>query len=1084
MKALPQDENRPGDGKKPFWFFPERPHDVQCEGREPHERMKSDPLADRFPTERQIGYFLFAVALAGYLASMSWAPFPGLPTQSLLLHLDREVDVGVLDLSWGWLVRLFARLPGLSVAGWAGLFSALCGAACVALVGRLMMRTGYLIRNEPGPTTFTREAQARRISGCVAGLYLACSIPFWVASTRSLPGTFHLLLLLVSAWLFSQYQHWGRARHLFLLGLFCGFGITEFATFIVFLPVVAFLISHEMFRWRALYSWKPQVAIWGGLALGLSWYPLHAAILFRQGAASGAFASFGQAWGTILQEQLLLITQIRFSAGFPVIMFFALAPWLVLFAMSSRSPWFYEGGQVAVRLIFVGGLLGVLYNASFGPWNLLGMGYLMVTPYLLMAVCMGYMAGEFWILGEPQALVDHAFAKRLARRARRVSSLFALFLPIAILGSAACNWREVDGRHGGIVAAAAHEILARLEGRDVVFSAGPLDDSLRLAIRLKRAPVHLIGAQRMASAKQLRRLADAFADPALKMPLLQGDFGVFLENWLLSAAGPARTAILDVPEVFREFGYLVPDGYLYRLETSPDRMDLPATIAAQAPFWAQMERMAKYPVPEKNLVRPYQDLLRLLASKVANNLGVLQAERGDESGALDTFRTARRMYPDNLSVLLNLLELGRRRSLPENEELEAEWSARQDKLGGDRWALALRYGYVWRASEWIRRGWAWVLSGAPTSVEACRRNPAATDDKSDETAQLLDHAYLLWGTPFRDENSFRALLMQNDKDTDALMEMGRLALRRNDAEAAEAYFTEALVMGLPEERVWFDRAMATYVRGDPDAALAALEDLTRQTSGDARVWMAIALLTETHDPRNLQALKTLKNHAPGGIGLPLSLAWMYMARQQWGQAQAELERAVQVDPDNLQAWEMLATVAQEQGNRNLMASSLKALLSRNPDHFIQHQQAGLECYQKSDLAGAEAAFRKGLQLRRDPTLLNNLASVVMERGGDLEEALALINEALRRQPGQAGLFVTRGEIYLKMGRFDEARRDLQVALTKQGRRNSLLLKLAQSYAGAGERALALKVGKALARQPDQLTAEEKRQVRELLLRLR
>lgn len=1084
MTSHPASATRSGGGNPDYPFFPERQTDVQCEGREPHERMRMDPLADQFPTERQIGWLLFAVALAGYLATLSWTPFPGLPTQMLRAHLEQDAGNGVLDWTWGWLMRQAARLPGLSIAGWAGLFSAFCGAACAALVGRLMLRTGYLVRNEPGPTTFSREAQARRLSGAVAGLYLACSIPVWVAATRSLPATFHLLLLLVAAWFFSQYQHWGNTRHLFLLGLFFGFGITESATFIVFLPVAALLIPHEMFRWRSLRSWRAQLAIWSGLALGLSGYLLQAAVLSRQGAAGEAYASLGQAWLTIMQEQALRITQIRFSPGFLVIQFVALVPWLALFAMSSRSPWFYEGGQVAVRLIFAGGLLGVLYNASFGPWKWLGMGYLMVTPYLLMAISMGYLAGEFWIMGEPQGLGEPAFATRLARRARRLSGLIALGLPVAVLGAGAWNWREVDGRHGAVVDAAVHEILGRLAGRDVLFSAGPLDDSLRLAVWLERTPVQLINLYRLSSPRYLRQLADTVADPALKMPLLQGDYSVFLENWLLSDAGAARTAVLDLPESFREFAYLVPDGYVYRLETSADRVDWKAAVAAQPSFWARVEQMAQRPVPTNNLARPYQVLLCQMASKAANNLGVLQAERGDEIGALETFRTARRIHPENLSALLNLLELGRRHPSPESEEWEAEWRARQDHLGGARWALAHQYGYVWRAREWIRRGWAWVLSGAPATAEAARRHPAAPDDKSDETAQLLDRAYLLWGMPAGDETACRVLLMQNDKNTAALMEMARLALRRSDAESAEAYLTEALSMGLRDDQLGFDRAMAAYVRGDPGAAVAQLEELTRQTPGDARVWMAIVLLTDVDDPRNSQALKVLKNLPMRELGLPLALAWIYMDRLQWGPAQAELERVIQAEPNNAPAWEMLATVAQEQGNRALMQSSLQALLSRNPNHFIQYQQAGIDCYLKGDLAGAEAAFRQGLQLRRDPTLLNNLASVVMERNGDLETALALIDEALRRKSGHAGLYVTRGEIHLKMGRFDEARRDFQVALAKQGRRNSLLLKLALSYEGVGERALALRVGKALARQPDQLTDAEKSQVRALLLRVR
>jgi tetratricopeptide (TPR) repeat protein len=1084
MKVIPSELNTTGNDDDGFSFFPSQRLGSRGEGRDPHALLKADPLARQFPTERQIGVFLFLASLVLYLASMSWAPSPGLPTRTLLMHLGLEVSPGVLDSLWGGLVRLFARLPGLSVAGWTGLFGALCGAASVSLAGRLMVRVGYLIRNEPGPTSFIREAQARRLSGLVAGLYLACCIPFWVVSTRSLPGSFHVLLLLAAAWFFSQYQHWGKLRHLGLLGLLYGIGITEFATFILYLPLGVFLVSREMFRWRALLAWRSQLMIWGGLALGLSLYPLNAQNLFLRGAATGLFTSPWHAWGRILQDQALLITQVRYSPGFPVIMFFSLVPWLTLFAMSRRSPWFYEGGQVAVRLIFVGGLLGVLYNATFAPWKMLGLGYLMVTPYLLLAVCMGYMAGEFWILGESQTLGDQSFARRITRRARRVSSVFALGLPIAVLAGGAYNWQVVDGRHGGVVEAAAIEVLDRLDGRDILFSTGLLDDSLRLAVWERKTPVQLISAPRTSSPLYLRQLAKSFPEDNLKQPLLQGDFGAFLDNLLVSDQGPYRTCIIDMPDVFREFGYLVPDGFLYRLETAANRVNLPALIESQRPFWARMEQMALHPTPEENLVRPYQDMLRLLASKVANNLGVMQADRGDEVGAMETFRTARRIYPENLSVLLNLMELGRNHELPEASELDAEWDARREKLRGDRWALGIRFGYVWHPREWVRRGWVWVLSGAPATVEAVRRSPPKTEDEADKRAQFLDQAYLQWGLPPRDDTTYLALLMADEKDTSALLGMCRLALRRNDPEAAEAYITEALAMGLPEEGVLFDRAMAAYVRGEKDKALELLDNLTRLTPGDARVWMALVLLSDEKDPMNEPAMKFLKNERLAGIGVRLALAWVHLSHQQWAEAQTELEKAVQIDSRNTQAWEMMVTLSQERGNKKLMEASLRALLAREPDNYMQYQSEGVAHYKKGELAEAEASFRKGILRRRDPTLLNNLAQVTMERGGDLQEALDLVDESLRRNPGYAGFLGTRGAIYLKQGRFQEARVDLEEALRKQGRNNNLLLLLAQSYDGLGDRTRAMAVAKALARQPDKLDADQKRRVKELLLRLR
>ncbi|HRT06707.1 MAG TPA: hypothetical protein P5204_13515, partial [Kiritimatiellia bacterium] len=445
---------------------------------------------------------------------------------------------------------------------------------------------------------------------------------------------------------------------------------------------------------------------------------------------------------------------------------------------------------------------------------------------------------EFWILGEPQIMLDTDTFKRTVRRA---AGLFAAALPAAILGIGLFHWREVDGRHGRLADEAVAEVLGRLDGRNILFTTGLFDESLNLAVTLRNSPVRVVSAPRTGSGPYLQRLAKRFAGEPWQAPLSQGDFGKFLDYLLMSDEGPLLIGIIDMPDVFREFGYLVPDGFLYRMETDPARIDLPALLEKQRPFWAWLLQMAARPVPEKNLMRPYQDRIRLMASKVANNLAVLQLERGDETGGLDTLRTARKIYPENWSVLMNLLELGRSRSCPELAEWEKEWADREDELGGDRWALAIRYGYVWNARAWVRRGHVWALSGVPAIDEAFRRKPAISDEEdaaNDNRAQVLDQAYLVWGQPARDDTYYRSQLVKDSRDVEALMAMCRLSLRRNDPEAAEAFIAEAVSMGMDEKKALFDRAMVAYVRGEKEDALRRLAELSLQTPGDLRVWMA------------------------------------------------------------------------------------------------------------------------------------------------------------------------------------------------------------------------------------------------------
>ena len=1028
---------------------------------------------------RLIGTAFFGVTFACYLCGTSWSAFPGMPAWMLRNKLDPDFTIALGPL-WGGLIRSLARLPGLSPSGWSGLLSAVCGAGAVALLVRLMMDTGYRLPDNSPAAYDIREAQARRISGIVAGLFLAACIPFGVAATRSLPLAFHILLLLVTAWLFSGYQRRGRLGGLALTGLFYGLGVAESPTFLVLLPAAIILVMREMYCWRALGSAKTQAVFWGGLCLGLLAYPLHAAVFFRQGLAAGQILTFPGTLEHVVMDPLRLYGRMRFMEGFSIILLIASVPWLVLFAMSNRSPWSYDWSKTGIRLLLAGGLLGVLADAPCAPWRLLGMQFPMATPYLLLAACMGYLAGEFWILGQVQ-MQDTGRGRRILRHA---SSVGALLLPGLILAAGIANWRIVEGRSGGQIATtAAGETLDRMAGRDILLIAGVFEDSLRICIHERRTNIVAINMAQVASGDYLRTLAPHFADEYLRQPLLRGSFDEFLDKLLQSDAGIRRVGILETPELFQPYGQLIPDGLLYRLEPAYTPDMLPEIVAAQKPFWARMEAMARHPLPAQNLARPYQDMIRQLASLLANNLAVLQLECKDWSGAWETLSIARRIYRDNPSVLLNLLALARKQDRPETGQLEAEWRQQQDRLDGERWALAIRYGYVWQAAEWAAQGFAWVTSGTPIQAPGARRTSPAAVPGETEHAHVLDQIYLRVGENAEAEEVFRMRLMQNERDTEALMGLCRLALRRDQPDLAEAYMREAVAMGLPPDPCRFDRIMIDYVRGETAKALEALETLSRETSGDMRVWMALALLAKPQSPLQAHAAKALENLVPANLGARLSLAELQLSRRHWRAAKAELETAIQLVPKNPRAWELLARTAQAAGDAPLAALSLETLQKLDPHHPLGYFQAAVAACQLGQWGEAESQLRTGLQWRRAPELLDKLAQVLMEQGGADQEIQALMNEAIRQQPGNLSYRCTRVAYDLNAGRIAAAGPELREILAADSHHVPALLLLARWLEARGEGAAASRVARDLVRRQTELDADQVEQLKKLLVYL-
>jgi Tfp pilus assembly protein PilF len=266
--------------------------------------------------------------------------------------------------------------------------------------------------------------------------------------------------------------------------------------------------------------------------------------------------------------------------------------------------------------------------------------------------------------------------------------------------------------------------------------------------------------------------------------------------------------------------------------------------------------------------------------------------------------------------------------------------------------------------------------------------------------------------------------------------------------------------------------MTTEVRGDRSLAVAALEELSRLTPADKRIWMALVLLTAETDPVNVQAMKILKAQPLDDVGLPLALAAVHFSRQQWVQAQSELENALQVDPKNSRAWELMVSVAQIRGNRKLATASLKTLLEQEPNHPLKHLKKAYGLCQQGALEAAQAELQVGLQRGRNPDLLNALADVVMRRNGDLAEARAWIQEALRIQPFNPIFLGTRGELNVREGRLDEAERDCKQALGILPDQIDAQLTLVAVHVARGENSAALALAQPLARRRNELSPEQ------------
>lgn len=1024
---------------------------------------------------------LLAGALGLYLATLSRGAFPGLPAKSLAWHLWLDSLPTLLNSLWGRLVRLCAGLPGGGVAFWTGVLSAVCGAACIALTSALMMRVRYQIHDVNDPAETRREGQARLLAGLTAGLFLMLNIPFWILSTRSLPGTFHLLMLLVAAWLFSEYQRTGKPSRLYLLGLLYGVGVTEFATFWIFAPLAGLLIIRAMLQ-RAEFSWPVLLRTGLSAVPGLLLYLLNGWTLWSDPCIP--LRGFGSMWAVIWyiwRDQWHLIVNAPQTTGFLLVMMLTVVPWGMLFLMRAKRPaWRYSVWQVFLRLVVLAAAACALFNVPLSPWNFFGMAYIMATPYLILAACAGYVAGEFWVMGQVR---EHRNAG-IGQPLRSVMGLVGVLVPVAFVVAGFRNLPVADGRAGTEMEALAGQVVDDLQGRDVLLSEGVLNDSIRLLAWQRHQDLKVISLPQTVSTPYRQFLASVFLEPR-QQSLLQVGFGAFLQDFLARDEGLVRTAALDLADPLREFGYLVPDHLLFRVELSDDRIDLPRLIESQKPFWGRMENMAEHPVDKRNPAYGYQRYALRLASKVANNLGFMQVERGDAMGALATFKQARRLDPDNISALLNLLTIAQAEELPEAAEHKAAWEDFKERHVDSRvmWSLSSLYGYVHNTTLLVRQGMMWAVSGKPRIAEAELRRAAGSQAVNAEVKAFLGRAYLQSGDLQRSAEFYRDLLKENPKDVQALLMLAEMAIGAEDYAEAESLLARAEEAGVSPDRLRFERTVLAYLKGQVETVLGDLKELVKQDKENVRAWALLAMLTrDGSDPETYEkALKALKGLQGASPDVRMMLAELHVSRNEWADARTELDQVTRMNPRHIRAWEMLVAVDFRERKRELAEDHVRNLLTLDPENFTGNLMLGSFQYARSQYSLAESSYRTALKVRRDPGALNDLAYLLMLKGGGAgEEARSLIDEALVLQPGNPILLSTRGELNLRESRYDEAERDLQQVLAAMPDSAQALLLSAQLYAARGQKAAALDLAQTLSERQGELPPEQQTQLQGLL----
>ena len=1000
-----------------------------------------------------ISFILGILAFSVYYLTISGGAYPGksagLIVQScgLLPKLTPNYPL------WTIVMKGVTALHVGSVVTRLNLASALFGALSVALIYSVV-KTIVSRVIVPSKDNALRVVLASRLAGVASAIFLAFCCPFWIVSNRLDPAAFHTLLFLALTRLLLSYTRSGSAVLLSFLSLLYGIAITEYVTLTLFVPIFVTAVILSMWARENISKLQLLSASLCSIA-GISAYFLVAwAFHGSDGYFLREYVGYFDVLWFMWRDQVWSLTRSLPRVGWLIVIFMSITPFLTALAVGRRAlneekDWSYY----ILHMVLSGLAVCVLLNVKFAPWPMSG-GRLQTMPYVLNASVFGYLVAYWYLLETGPRLVPHLSIRAfLDNNTGAIVFLFGLVgvlclvllqtvykllrrctvSPIALAGFAVLclapfrNVHEADGRQSRFVNEVASEMVKSIDDRTWLITDGSIDNHLRIAGMEQECELHLINV----FADQ-NHIGNKHALAELDSPRLRNlaQMGMFtlVSEWIRdSEEGSQSIAIAPIPDIWIAGGLTpVPRRLVFIGAEDTDNLQPQSILEEHLAFWNRITPVLHESEPGDSLSRWLKRHLVRHSGLVANNLGVLFEDLGDEDLAYQAYAQSRSMDTNNVSALLNqasMIERGFKTD--DSSEVVAEVDALSSRKDIQRlWALSRTFGYVRSPEAFVQSGMTWTLSGRPgVAVSGLQRAlEMSPEDEQDLVKLTLAGVYMLEDEKLKSEKLYKEVLAKDPKNVAALLGLSRTLRSIGDLPGAEQFLTDAQNAGAPRMHVAMEWAHLNLAAGKPDEARVVLEELLQDESGNLHVLTLLCeILLHQNDKTRLDTILDSLYRVPNGEGLEAYV------RSELAFRDRDIENAHQHLIEALQVWPnhsgLLSKVLRLElllpGKKEMLRRHAIRLLGIAPNNILANYVMGTIHISNGEYDLAEDSLRRSIAARKSPEALNDLAWLLF-RKSNYGEAEKMARESLQLNSKIYATWDTLGLVLMRTGRLNEA----------------------------------------------------------------
>lgn len=274
----------------------------------------------------------------------------------------------------------------------------------------------------------------------------------------------------------------------------------------------------------------------------------------------------------------------------------------------------------------------------------------------------------------------------------------------------------------------------------------------------------------------------------------------------------------------------------------------------------------------------------------------------------------------------------------------------------------------------------------------------ATQANADSTPELLREmrikgitsrglAYLDLGKLAEAKKDLSDILQMTPKSSSAMVNLAKVYIAEKNQTGAQELYENAL------------HADATNFD-----AVSGIVNTSIALNQTAKAHTRIAELVETNAGRGdvIAALHYLNST-------------VFTADKDAANAEKELQTALQLDPDYLPAYSAYASLLASQKRTDEAIAQYKKVIEKRPNAQVFTMLGILEDA-RGNSGEAEVNYRKALEISPDSAIAaNNLAWIIADNSGNLDEALSLATAAVTKDQNVAEYYDTLGYVYLKKG---------------------------------------------------------------------